>query len=358
MKLIHAADLHLDSPFTGLEPEKSARRRAELRCIPERIAALVRAEGAQLVLLPGDIFDGARVTPETVEQLKGALEDMAVPVFIAPGNHDFYHPHSPYARGKWPENVHIFRTAEMEGVPLPDLGCTVHGCAFLASRRESDPLAGYTVPRDGGVHLLCLHGEIAQAGVYAPIAPLSLSGSGAVYAALGHIHACSGLQAEGGTFWAYPGCPEGRGFDECGAKGVLAVELGEGSASARFVPLAQRCYRIETAQLVDGELPEAALPPACGDLVRLILRGDRLRPLDLAALARRYEGRFFHLELRDETVLPRDVWDRCTEDSLTGLFLREIKNRLDRAEEGERAGLLLAARFGLAALERGEDIWP
>ena len=77
-----------------------------------------------------------------------ALGEMAVPVFIAPGNHDFYGPQSPYARVNWPGNVHIFTTPDLESVELPDLNCVVHGCAFTAPRREDDPLAGFSASKD------------------------------------------------------------------------------------------------------------------------------------------------------------------------------------------------------------------
>ena len=60
----------------------------------------------------------------------------------------------------------------------------------------------------------------------------------------------------------------------------------------------------------------------------------------------------------DRTTLPADLWARESEDSLTGLFLREMRRRLDGADEGERDKLLLCARFGLAALEGGEDVRP
>ena len=234
MKLLHASDFHLDSPLSGLPPEKSAQRRRELRDIPVRLAALARSEGVDLVLLPGDLFDGARVYPETVRALSQALEDMAVPVFIAPGNHDYYHGKSPYA-ASWPGNVHIFTRSELEGVELPALNCVVHGCAFTSPHREDDPLFLFTAPDDGRLHLLCVHSEVGLTGNYAPIDPKSLENSGAAYAALGHIHAAGSGRA-GKTLWAYPGCPEGRGFDELGEKGVLYVEAEPGHVTGPAPP--------------------------------------------------------------------------------------------------------------------------
>lgn len=355
MKLLHAADFHLDSPLSGLTAEKSAQRRGELRDIPARLARLAKEEGVDLVLLPGDLFDGERVYPETVRALAGALEEMAVPVVVAPGNHDCYQSRSPYAEAPWPDNVHIFTETGLQAIELPGLNCVVHGCAFTAPHREDDPLAGFAAPEDGRLHLLCVHGEMGRQGSYAPIAPESLARSGAAYAALGHVHA--GMSGrEGRTLWAYPGCPEGRGFDELGEKGALIVTVGPDGAQARFVSVGRRQYRIETVN-VDGFtefLPEGESP----DLVRILLTGESRCAPDLAALTARAAPRFFHVELRDNTTLPTDLWARAGEDSLTGLFLREMRARLEGAGEEERDKLLLAARFGLAALEGGEDVRP
>ena len=376
MKLLHASDFHLDSPLTGLIAEKSALRRRELREIPARLAGLARDEGVDLVLLPGDLFDGERVYPETIRALVEALEAMAVPVFIAPGNHDYYHERSPYAAFSWPDHVHIFTAPEMRAVEVPGLNCVVHGCAFTAPHREDNPMAGFSAPDDGKLHLLCVHGEVGLTGNYAPIDPKSLERSGVAYAALGHIHTAGSGKA-GNTLWAYPGCPEGRGFDELGPKGALIVSFGEsvqlGVASldgpamapidmgiqpvaAKFVPVCRRQYRIETVNVNDfaAALPSGESP----DLVRLILAGESRNTPDLAALTARAAPHFFHVELRDKSTLPTDLWARAEEDSLTGLFLREMRARLDSADEDEKNKLQLAVRFGLAALEGGEDVRP
>jgi DNA repair exonuclease SbcCD nuclease subunit len=355
LTVLHAADLHLDSPCTGLSPEQSALRRRQLRQLPARLAQLAREKQADLALLPGDLFDGQRVCPETVEALTAALRDMGCPVFIAPGNHDFFHPRSPYAAAQWPDSVHIFSTAELTSVEVPALNCVVHGCAFTDAHREDDPLAGFTAPDDGKIHLVCVHGEVGQSGTYAPITPASLEHCGANYVALGHIHAASGLQTAGQVPWAYPGCPEGRGFDECGEKGALVVTVG-GEVSVQFVPICQRQYRVQSVDV--GEFSAALPSEPSPDLVRLVLTGESARTPDVKFLAAQAAERFFYAEVRDETTLPQDLWARSGEDSLTGLFLRQMKARLDTAEEGDRPRLLLCARFGLAALEGGEDVRP
>ena len=356
MKLLHAADFHLDSPLSGLSREQRALRRGELRDIPARLARLAREEAVDLVLLPGDLLDGERVYPETVRALADALRLMAVPVLIAPGNHDYYHDKSPYATAAWPDNVHIFTRAELQPFELPGLNCVVHGCAFTAPHREDDPLSGFTAPDDGRLHLLCLHGEVGTAGSYAPIGPKSLEHSGAAYAALGHIHAAHSGEA-GKTLWAYPGCPEGRGFDELGEKGVLYVEAEPGHVTAEFIPLAKRQYEIITADVTGrlGALSEIleVLPDRTSHLIcRLILTGESER-IDLDNLQRTLDPEFYGLTILDRTRLPRDLWARREEDALTGLFLREMWDRCEREPDNEL--YQLAARCGLAALEGGEE---
>ena len=223
VRLIHAADFHLDSPFSGLDPEQAIRRRAEQRELLGRLAELARDRNADLVLLAGDLFDAERVFQETAKALAQHLESIPCPVLIAPGNHDFYSGRSPYATLRWPENVHIFTSGQLEGVSLPQLNCTVYGAAFTAPRQDSTPLHGFQAQGDG-MHLMVLHGQTGALNEYGPIAPQDIQNSGLTYLALGHVHQYSGLNREGGTFWAYPGCPEGRGFDVLEDKGDLYID--------------------------------------------------------------------------------------------------------------------------------------
>ena len=357
MRILHAADLHLDSPLSSLPAPQAAQRRRELRDIPHRLAQLARAEGADVVLLGGDLLDADRVYPQSIQAMAQALGELSIPVFIAPGNHDPYTPQSPYAAATWPDNVHIFSTPQMEAVELPQLGAVIHGCAFPSPHREDSPLSGYTVPRDGRLHILCLHGEVAPTGRYAPILPGQLGATGAHYAALGHVHRCSGLQREGETYWAYPGCPEGRGFDEVGEKGCLLVDVTHQGTTARFVPLCCREYRIQEVD-VDNLSQTLAQMEYSEDLVRLTVTGQAETPPALPALTQLAAPHFFYVEFADATTLPQTLWQRAGEDSLTGLFLRAMSEKLQQASPEEQHRLILATRFGLAALEGEEDIRP
>lgn len=362
IRFLHAADLHLDSPFRDLTAEQAAQRRREQRELPLRLAETAREKGVQVVFLSGDLFDGEQIYRETGEMLAAALGQIPCPVFLAPGNHDPMTVRSLYTTLHWPDNVHIFRSAEVESIPLPQLGCVVHGTAFTASDREDDPLSGFTVPDDGQIHIMVVHGDVGGRR-YGPIAPASVARSGLDYLALGHVHAPSGLRREGNTFWAYPGCPEGRGFDECGDRGVLVGTVDRGAVTVEFVPLCTRRYQRLDVPLTGLENPlEAARTALRGheaDICRLTFTGEWDEALDQTALERELAGSCYALSLRDRTTPRRDLWARAGEDNLTGLFLREMRTRLEGAEDDNaRAVAELAVRFGLAALERGEDCRP
>ena len=83
IKILHSADWHLDSPLQGRTVEQASRLRRELLQIPGKLAALCKEQGCDLVLLSGDLFDGA-YSRESSRCLCDTLEKMAVPVFITP----------------------------------------------------------------------------------------------------------------------------------------------------------------------------------------------------------------------------------------------------------------------------------
>ena len=118
MKILHSADFHLNAPFSGRSPEEAEFLRRWLMEVPAMVADLCLAERCDLVLLAGDLFDSGDYTA-AYPALYAALERMAVPVFITPGNHDYCDFQSPWLRERWPENVHVFTRSRMESVALP-----------------------------------------------------------------------------------------------------------------------------------------------------------------------------------------------------------------------------------------------
>ena len=360
VRVLHAADLHLDSAFAGLSRQQAAERRSQSRQTVERLVDWANDHGAELMLLAGDLFDSAALYAQTAEELAGALGRFSGAVVIAPGNHDCYTPASPWGTCVWPENVHIFTAAAPGFFDLPAYGCRVHGAAFTAPEE----------PREGALLELSISPELVNIGVfhgdvgaresrYRPISLGEIRQSGLDYLALGHVHGCSGLQRAGATAWAYPGCLEGRGFDETGDKGFLFGTVDRGRAEMAFVPFAPRRYEVLSADVTDQD-PLTAVTDVLpldtrGDIYRILLTGEADRAPDTDALCRALQERFFALELRDKTTLRQDIWARQDDDSLRGLFLREMRRRYEAAaDEDARQQVVMAVRFGLNAMDDRE----
>ena len=319
-KVLHAADFHLDSAFRSLPEEQARLRRQESRELPGQLVDWANDHGAQLMLLAGDLFDSDRLFSQTAQMLAQALARFQGTVVIAPGNHDWLSAASPYRQPIWPENVRIFLGRGMERLTLPELGCTVYGAAFTA--------------------------------------PEEIASTGLDYLALGHVHAPSAMNRAGSTVWAYPGCPQGRGFDETGDRGFLFGDVEPGRVDMQFVPFARRRYEVLTVDVSQGDALEAIrrrLPPDTSrDIYRIRLTGETAEPLTLPALEQALSGGFFQLELADDTRLRRDLWDRCGDDTLRGLFLRRLRREYDAADPRRQKEIEQAVRFGLAAMDNKE----
>lgn len=362
LTFIHGADFHLDSPFSGLDPQQAIQRRKEQRELLEKLVQVAQEKQVQFVLLSGDLLDGQTTYRETAMALAEELGKLTCPVFISPGNHDYYHRTSLYAGSFWPENVHIFRSSKIEQVALGAQNCVIYGRAFQAQQETQSPLQGFSVAQDGRMHIMALHAQVDGKGNYAPITREQIAESGLDYLALGHVHLYDGLQQEGKTHWAYAGCPEGRGFDETGKKGVLLVTLDEqDGCQVEQIPLAKRRYHVQTIDISHADDPAAAIWMALDgepkqDIYRIYLTGTREGGLNLNHLHHELAPLVYSAVLYDQTKTEQMVWSRIEEDTLTGRFLRQMAILIQASPEDET--LQQAVRFGLAALEHGEDVAP
>ena len=339
MKLLHSADWHLDSPLQG----RTAQLRDALLRLPRQVVEAAQAQQCDLLLLSGDLFDGP-ASAESIRAVKDALGSAGMPVFIAPGNHDFVGAGAPWRTEVWPENVHIFTDPEIHSVALPQLNCRIYGAAFTDAYMASQ-LADFRAQQRERWAIGVFHGDPTQAtSPYNPITAEQIRGSGLTYLALGHIHKCGQLRF-GDTLCGWPGCPMGRGFDETEEKGVYLVTL-EDTCTLEFLSL-------DTPRFYDWECPvtgtpEAALEamlPALGNEhhYRITLTGECETP-DLAALAAQF-SRFPNLLLRNETVPPLDLWANAGEDTLEGTYFALLRQAMEGQDEATCRKITLAARI-------------
>jgi exonuclease SbcD len=231
MRILHAADLHLDSPMVGLSIYEEApvtRLQMATRRALGNLVELAIDECVELVLLVGDIFDGDWAHYGTgvhfVSEM-ARLREAGIRVVMLAGNHD--------AESKLtkaltlPENVTVLATRKPQTVCFDELALAVHGQGYLTPAMLDDLSASYPRPLPGMVNVGMLHTSAdGRPGHehYAPCTAAALAGHGYDYWALGHRHRREVLADEPPI--VFPGVLQGRGLRETGPKGATLVEFG------------------------------------------------------------------------------------------------------------------------------------
>lgn len=234
MKIVHAADIHLDSPLYGLELYEGAPveefRGASRRAL-ENLADFCIGEGVACLLIAGDLYDGDWKDYSTglffVKQM-ARLRDADVRVFLVRGNHDAA---SVITKGlKLPDNVKEFSTARAETVVVEEHGLAIHGRGYAKRHMPDSLVADFPMPVDGCVNIGMLHTSLDAGGgehaIYAPCTLDELRAKGYQYWALGHLHSRRVLCED--PWIVYPGNLQGRHMRETGSKGVTVVEIADG----------------------------------------------------------------------------------------------------------------------------------
>lgn len=354
IKILHSADWHMDAPLRAFTSAQRIALRREMLALPGKIADVCIREGCDLVLLSGDIFDSFSYTPESVSAVRNALLRMGVPVFVAPGNHDYCRGGSPWLQEEWPVNVYLFDRPEITSYRLPELSCRVYGAGFEGIDCPG-LLAGFQADCEERYAVMALHGDPnAGDSPYCPVTAAQVRDSGLDYLALGHIHA-AGRFAAGGGLCAWPGCPMGHGYDETGIKGVLVVEL-ERETVLNFVPLdVPRFYdlTVEAGEDPAGALAEALPGEGSGDFYRIRLTGES-EGVDIQTLTRQFSA-FPNLTIFDETIPVTPLWDNAGADTLEGVYFGLLRDAMRTAGQQEREELELAARISRSLL-RGQEV--
>ncbi len=351
MRFVHCGDLHLDTAFSGLSDGKIASiRQAELRRTFLSIIDL--AKEADVLFIAGDLFDQDSLEAETVHTLcRGFAALGDTPVLISAGNHDPLTPNSYYRLSSFPENVHVFGTS-LEKIRVKD--CDVYGISFAESVQDETLLEDCNFDCDAPAVLL-MHGDLGGTA-YNPIRKDWVSSSGLSYLALGHVHSYGEIRL-GKTLCAYPGCPEGRGFDELDEKGVIVGEVTEEGVKTEFVPLCLRCYRELHLDITGLFTHDAIIEKLSGmnikpeDLYKVILEGETELVPDTAILAEAFSGLFF-VKFYDRSTRPLSC--ETADSGLRGLFAEKLSERAD----GDKQELYnKALKLGLLALS-GEKVKP
>lgn len=405
VKLIHTADLHLDSAFRSrfTKEEAENRRQKQLMAWKELLSFAVEKK-VQGILIAGDLFDSPVVSHGTMDFFLSTIsEHPEISFFYLRGNHDTENTFR--YQENLPKNLFLFSErgkkyrlndrlllagveygtkdisfGENEGATqgagqAAEQGIgqeNAHGAEALSkSESESEEESKFLKLKEEDCNILLLHGALYQGtpkgeavqgeeGIFLKnLEKLPLS-----YIALGHIHKGGEGKLNNGALWAYPGCLQGRGFDEEGERGFLYLKVEEEKKEIRkeFIPIKQGEFRILEIELLEDEGTLACLKKievemekagiVKEDSLRIILKGKKglEQERNLRYLQLQLQDSVFFLEIRDECELSWNREEAMKEKSLKGEFLRVLAaaDNLSKEEQEEIIAL------GMGLLQGGE----
>ena len=343
MRIIHCADVHLDSALNAhLGREKSKVRRNEILNTFSKMFGYAEENDIQAVIIAGDLFDSETVSATTINVVIGEIAKHAdIDVFYLRGNHD--PDDSIFAGRKIPENLYLFGEEWIQYklkeslIVITGVILTADNCASIYDEIELD---------EDYINIVTLHGQEQEYGRVHDandVCMRKLRNIGIDYLALGHVHGRKFQRLDHRGVYCYPGCLEGRGFDECGEHGFMVLDVDERShtVDAEFVPFAKRrLYSIDvdlTSACDSNDAADRVAEQLYGeikpvdkeygrDLVRICLTGsvDVENEISIPYIEEQFKDSFYYLEIRDKTKLYVDPLRYAGDATLKGEFVRTV----------------------------------
>jgi DNA repair exonuclease SbcCD nuclease subunit len=332
MKILHCADIHLDSVMeSNLSPEQAKERKRELLLGFADMVRYGAEHDARAVLIAGDLFDGASCAKRTRAYVLDLMrQHPQMDFYYLSGNHDEGEVGFTDTKTPLPENLHTFGQ-DWQEYRIDNV--SIFGCTDPAGKETYDALS----PDPARVNIAVLHGQVYESDTRydAGINLRALQHKNLDYAALGHIHSyrIESLDARG--VWCYAGCPEGRGFDECGNKGFVMLDVDdEGKIGTQFVSLSRRkchvfavdvsaCYSLLS---LEQTVLSACTQAQAQDMVKVELVGSVAPDTchDAKYVASVLSDHFYFAKVYDKTKLSIRAEDYQNDISLKGEFVRLV----------------------------------
>lgn len=339
MKILHCADIHLDSAMTSnMDQERAVSRRHELLITFIRMNEYAAEHDVNMILIAGDLFDTEFVTENTRQQVMSCIaHNQRIQYVYIEGNHDERTFMSQLA--KCPDNLHFLE--EGQSFDLEEV------TVLAAAAPEQVNLAA------GRTNIVMMHGEPDVK---------AFAGRNIDYLALGHLHTFRSTAIDERGVACYSGCLEGRGFDETGDKGFVLLEIGKTGRKLRpqFIPFSSR-HVMECEVRMDGinqmqdlvqAIDEALIQSGARkcDMVRIKLIGHVSIEFHVNReyLKKYYENRFFMFAIKDDELKSEiDVDDYENDISLKGAFIRKVlASEYSESDQRKMMELGIAALLG------------
>ncbi len=371
LKFLHFGDIHLDTPFVGLAPEKSDERRVGLRQNFIKMMDYVRGAGINYVLISGDLFETECATGGTADLLIREFRNCQDTKFIiAPGKHDAYENNPIYTSGRLPSNCYIFTDDKLDRFDFEEDRVVVYGWAFVKDGIYESPLYDRTVGDSSKINIVCGYADVDGA-VDSDICPISTSDLkkfGADYYAFGSRHEGGDFVNLGSAMYGYSGAIESTGFDEPGIGGAKLITVkydnGEMSMDAKNLVFGQIAFRkeiiditgVDTGSEIINRVSRLVSEKRYGAETALYL--EFVGEIDPRFIIPKNLGSdafgLYSFDMKDRTIPLYNTKSFRRDMSVKGELFRQLLPMLESKDEDERLLGARAFREGLAALENRE----
>ena len=239
MKIIHCSDLHLDSKMeTNLNREKARERKNEILITFEKMVEFAKKNEVEIIIIAGDLFDKKTISAKAKKIVKNAIiSNPKIEFVYLKGNHDeagFIEEEE-----NLPNNLKTFNKNNWTTYEYGNI--TISGIEFGGI--EDYEIYSKLYLEKSKINIVVMHGqesEVNQKDKTEIINLKQLKNKNIDYLALGHIHTYKKEKLDNRGMYCYSGCLEGRGFDECGEKGFVLLNIEEDKINTEFIPFAHR----------------------------------------------------------------------------------------------------------------------
>lgn len=343
MKFVHIADMHFDTSFTTLtnKPNLGDARRLDQRLAFNKVIDYIKENQIPYLFIAGDFYEHEYIRLSTIEYINNLFTEIPdTQIFISPGNHDPYLKDSFYNKYYWSENVHIF-DAKLSVFEQEDID--VYGYGFDDFYYTNCDLENAEIKNPDKINILVAHGTLNASNTlekeYNPISEKMLEDKGFDYVALGHIHKLD-YNTKPNQRIVYPGSTVSLGFDELGKHGMIVGNIEKGKIELEFVPIDNKEFVVKEIDVTDMlDLDELAtvinsIEFSENIYYKISLIGRRNFEIDLYRLNKLLTNSNI-IKIKDYTKLNYDLEKISKENTLKGLFVKEILQKMEDNPQDE-----------------------
>ncbi len=359
MKFVHIADMHFDTSFTTLTNKANLgdTRRLDQRVAFKKVIDYIKENKIPYLFIAGDFYEHEYIRLSTIEYINNLFAEIPdTQIFISPGNHDPYLKDSYYNKFYWNENVHIF-DSKLSVFEQEDVD--VYGYGFDDFYYTNYDLENTEIKNKDKINILVAHGTLNASTTlerqYNPISEKMVESKGFDYVALGHIHKLDYNTRENQRV-VYPGSTISLGFDELGSHGMIVGDISKESIDLNFIPIDNKEFVVKEIDVTDIlDLDELAtiinnIEFSENIYYKISLVGRRNFEIDLYKLGKLIINNNI-IKIKDYTKLNYDLERISKENTLKGLFVKEILQKMDE-NPGDEEILQNALDIGFEILEK------